>query len=41
MRKRAEAEQAAMMKQMGLDMSDFAGAYKDPELAALDKKLKA
>ena len=28
------------MKQMGLDMSEFRGGYNDPELAALDAKLK-
>lgn len=40
MQKKAAAEQAALMKQYGLDMSEFTGGYNDPELDALDKKLK-
>ena len=29
-----------MMIEMGLDPTDFEQAYQDPELAALDKKLR-
>ena len=29
-----------MMKQMGLDPSDFGGGYDDPELDALDAQLR-
>ena len=42
MQKQNEAEMAAQMKKMGFDPSDFQmDTYDDPELAELDRQMKA
>jgi len=39
MQEQNEKQQAAMMKEMGIDPNEFAATYDDPELAALDAEL--